>query len=189
MLMIMHVELSPWSVLAAVPYVWEAVRNPMAQSTAFRIKRQLQTYSRTHTARTCAGALLIAIALCLMAPASYAQQRQRSGTRQQGIKQSPTSIPLVAGSFDGTLASVDRKHIRLTMAEEQYVEFVRTRKTKFLLNDKEVDAKLLQVGDKVTVEATKEANGDLVALQIINGGKKPAAAAAASTTPAKTDQP
>ena len=189
MLMIMHVELSPWSVLAAVPYVWEAVRNPMAQSAAFRVKRQLQTYqSKPHGAHVRRSIADRDRAL----PGGTGQSRAAAAALRYtpaGCEAKPHLNPISRRQLRWNVGECDRKHIRLTMAEEQYVEFVRTRKTKFLLNDKEVDAKLLQPGDKVTVEATKEANGDLVALQIINGGKKPAAAAATSTTPAKTDQP
>lgn len=74
---------------------------------------------------------------------------------------------MVAGNFSGTLTSIERKRIRLEVAADQSVEFVRDRKTKFYQGDQEIDAKKVETGTAVTVEATKEASGDLVARRIV----------------------
>lgn len=161
----MSVTWSWWSALAVVPYVIQAANHPYGWAVRGWLQRNHLPARRVLATAVTAALLLTA------APVVWAQQqqpsRQRGQQRNNGTRQNPAQVPIVAGDFQGTLRSLERKKLRLDVNEDQNVEFVRDHKTKFLRGDQEIDAKDLPVGTRVTVEATKHPSGDLVALRVI----------------------
>ena len=68
-------------------------------------------------------------------------------------------------SFDGTLRSLDKKHVFLEMGEEQTLSIEVNKKTLFFKGAKAVAARDIAAGSIVTVEAKKVAN-QLVAVAV-----------------------
>lgn len=187
----MQVQLSWWSLVGAIPYVIEIAKNPYAQVTLHRLGRQLPLPS----VRRMVAAVALTVVLLLGTASSISAQTRGGGSgssrgsrgQSSGNRQNPAQIPIIAGNFAGTLSSMEKKRLRVNVTEDEVVEFVRDRKTKFLRGDQEVPAKDVPVGSTVSVEATKEVSGDLVALKVIV--TPTAKSQTANTPPAKSNQP
>ena len=107
--------------------------------------------------------------LALFSPALSSAQggysrRPRSGpaTATSG----PYSGPAV--TFRGVVKALTKKEITLDLeGEEQTLTFRCSRKTKFFENDREVKPSEIAAGTHVTLEATREGDQKLAALEVI----------------------
>jgi hypothetical protein len=92
-----------------------------------------------------------------------------------GTKRGPVSAssaePLA--SFPGGLKVLGVNTILLATADGREIEFRRTRKTRFLKAGKEVSPSDFALGDRVTIEATKDRRGKLDAVIVHHEGKAP----------------
>jgi hypothetical protein len=85
-----------------------------------------------------------------------------------GARAPPTDVLAGAvASFKGKLKVVDKKQIVIESGEEQIVLFHRSKKTRFLAGEKAVKPEEIPLEAVVTVEASKDSVGDLVAVDII----------------------
>jgi hypothetical protein len=88
-------------------------------------------------------------------PAQTAYPRYRRGVPGSNI---PTtgSYKDLAGTFHGTLKQISNKEIVIRNEEDQDVVIRRSRKTKFLKDDKEIKASAVPANALVTVEAAED---------------------------------
>lgn len=108
--------------------------------------------------RTCALLLAVVVALCPAAAQMRGGRQTRGGTaRAEAGKSELTQVLL---TFDGTLRSVEKKQLRIDVANDQSLTFRRDRKTVFAQPGDSL------VGKQVRVEAHRDAAGDLVAVRI-----------------------
>jgi hypothetical protein len=116
-------------------------------------------------------AVLLAFFLAFSSlPVQGQMQRRpsRSGSRGGGGGTLPSDV--LAGavvSFKGKLRAVDKKSILIESSEDQIVSFHRSKKTKFLSGDKPIKPEEIPLEEMVTVDASKDSVGDLVAVDII----------------------
>ncbi len=105
------------------------------------------------------ASLILLFALCLASPAQY----------RQGPSGAPGSdldiLQTAVATFDGTLRSLDKKHVLLELGEDQTVSIEITKKTLYWRGTKSVAARDIGAGTVVTVEAKKVAN-QLVAVAV-----------------------
>jgi len=87
-------------------------------------------------------------------------------TGQTGKIPSPT--------FRGTLKILDNQEIVLQLEADQTVSIRRTRKTKFLRNDKEVKPSDIAVGTAIEVDVTEGPDLKPVALRVVVKATAPA---------------
>ena len=103
---------------------------------------------------------LLLFALCLAAPA------QRRGPKPTGAPGSDLDILHTAvATFDGTLRSLDKKHVLIEVGEDQTITIEVNKKTLFFRGAKAIAAGDISPGAVVTVEAKKLAN-QLVAVAV-----------------------
>ena len=115
-------------------------------------------------------AVILAFFLVLGTLPMQAQMQRRTG--RSGGRGSGGALPtdVLAGavvSFKGKLRAVDKKSILIESSEDQIVTFHRSKKTKFLAGDKSVKPEEIPLETIVTVDASKDSVGDLVAVDII----------------------
>lgn len=113
-------------------------------------------------------------------PAQYVRRGNRAAGSNKGAP--GTAIPPV--EMRGKLREIDKKTIVIDAGEDQTLTFKRSKKTKFLKGEKEIQPDDFPDGAKVTVEANRAPNGDYDAVDVFLGeppgapGEKPAAPAA-----------
>jgi hypothetical protein len=83
----------------------------------------------------------------------------------------PDVLATAVAGFKGSLRAIDKKAIVIESADDQVVSFHRSKKTRFLADEKAVKPQDIPLGSLVTVNASKDSVGDLVAVDII--WKKP----------------
>ena len=94
------------------------------------------------------------------------QPRGRRQERKQQTRISDLETPVA--TFRGTLKSIDKKDVILTLTEkDQEVTFHRSRKTKFLKDGKEIKPATITPGTTVSVEAKRDALGNIDAVNVI----------------------
>ncbi len=76
-----------------------------------------------------------------------------------------TSTDAVA-SFDGVFKIADKKYLTIELEEGQSLRMFITGKTKFYRDDRESKAADFQNGEKVTVEASRDARMNLLAVRV-----------------------
>ena len=86
-----------------------------------------------------------------------------SRAAQQGVQQEERDLVF---SFRGILRSLDKKEIVIEPSPDNQISFVRTKKTRFFRNKKEVPASQIHTGDHVVVDATQQLNGDLDVVRV-----------------------
>lgn len=104
------------------------------------------------------GTLLAVVLACLVSTCAHAQTPY-PGYRRRTLPNG-TAIPGaykdVAGTFHGTLKRLSNKEIVIQNDEDQTVVIRRSRKTKFLMDDKEIKASAIALNTLVTVEAAED---------------------------------
>jgi hypothetical protein len=111
-------------------------------------------------------ALVLALLLVLGSLPVRAQTQRRPG-RKGTSGPSGDILAAAVAKFSGKLKAVDKKEIVIASVDDQIVTFHRSRKTRFLANDKPVKPEEIPLESLVTVEASKDSVGDLVAVDII----------------------
>ncbi len=137
-------------------------------STAFRAMRWRIARLRTGNWQRPLTLILALFVLAATLPLQ-AQYQRRPANRGSGSRSAPAPDVLssaVAG-FKGKLRAIDKKAIVIESTDDQVVSFHRSKKTRFLADDKEVKPQDIPLGSTVTVDASKDSVGDLVAVDII----------------------
>ena len=114
-------------------------------------------------------ALILAIIVIVATIPLQGQYQRRPATAGRGDRTAPAPDVLataVAG-FKGKLRAIDKKAIVIESTDDQVVSFHRSKKTRFLADEKEVKPQDIPLGSLVTVDASKDSVGDLVAVDII----------------------
>lgn len=86
-------------------------------------------------------------------PYSYPTPRVR---RNAGTTATTGGYKDLAGTFHGTLKQLTSKEIVIQNDDDQTVVIRRTRKTKFLMDDKEIKASAVAINALVTIEASQD---------------------------------
>jgi len=102
-------------------------------------------------------------------PMKAQMQRRPSRSGSRGAAGTLPSDVLAGAvvSFKGKLRAVDKKGIVIESSDEQIVTFHRSKKTRFLADEKPVKPEEIPLETMVTVDASKDSVGDLVAVDII----------------------
>ena len=116
--------------------------------------------------------LAVILALFVLAAAIPLQaQYQRRPANRGGVGSRSAPAPDVLSSavagFKGKLRAIDKKAIVIESTDDQVVSFHRSKKTRFLADEKEVKPQDIPLGSTVTVDASKDSAGELVAVDII----------------------
>lgn len=77
-------------------------------------------------------------------------------------------VPSVVATFDGVFKSADKKYVNVQVESGENMRMYLTRSTKFVLNGKTVRVTDFHDGDKVTVDAERDARMNLLAVKIEN---------------------
>lgn len=113
----------------------------------------------------------IALALFLVFGSEPVQGQYRRRPTQgsgSGARTPDTDVLAAAvASFKGKLRAVDKKDIVILSEEDQTVTFHRSKKTKFLSGTKEIKPEEIPLESVVTVDASKDSVGDLIAVDVI----------------------
>jgi hypothetical protein len=91
--------------------------------------------------------------------------RQRVPRQQQTPNLQGTNTDAVA-TFNGTFKSADKKFITIEVEDGQTMRMYITGSTKFIRDDKPAKASDFQVDDKVTVDASRDARLNLLAVRV-----------------------
>lgn len=139
------------------------------------LRPALHLVLRWISARPLRISLRTAISLALVLALGYAPlgaqvvpMRVPRSTRPPGGKANPKADEgqgLLA-KFEGTLRSKTTKQLILELEGEQTLTFRVTRKTTFLSGKDKIKPETVEVGSKVMLEATREPNGDLSAVNV-----------------------
>ncbi|MEO8126413.1 MAG: hypothetical protein ABJF23_17060 [Bryobacteraceae bacterium] len=114
-------------------------------------------------------AVVMAVLVLVASLPLQAQYQRRTSSRGSGSRSAPAPDVLasaVAG-FKGKLRAIDKKEIVIESGDDQVVTFHRSKKTRFLADDKQVKPQDIPLGSLVTVDASKDSVGDLMAVDII----------------------
>lgn len=106
--------------------------------------------------------------LILLCASAWAAQYGRPTTSRQRAGAPGSDLDILntaVATFDGTLRSLDKKHVLLEMSEDQSLTIEVNKKTQFLRGTKTVAMKEFEIGTVVTVEAKKIAN-QMVAVSV-----------------------
>ena len=111
----------------------------------------------------------LALALFLLSGSAplEAQYRRRPAQGSSARKAGTDVLATAVASFKGKLRAVDKKEIVIQSEEDQTVTFHRSKKTKFLSGGKEIKPEDIPLESVVTVDASKDSVGDLVAVDVI----------------------
>lgn len=112
-------------------------------------------------------AMLLVFVLAAAIPLQAQYQRRPSSARTSRSAPAPDVLATAVAGFKGKLRSIDKKGIVIESTEDQVVSFHRSKKTRFLADEKEVKPQDIPLGSMVTVDASKDSVGDLVAVDII----------------------
>ncbi len=77
-------------------------------------------------------------------------------------------IPSVVATFDGVFKSSDKKFVNVQVESGETMRMYLTRSTKFVLNGKPAHVGDFHEGDKVTVDAERDARMNLLAVKVEN---------------------
>ncbi len=108
------------------------------------------------------------ILLLLSSLPVLAQRRGRTTSRPRATGQPGSDLDILntaVAAFDGTLRSLDQKHVLIEMGEEQTLSIEINKKTQFFRGAKAISASDFSAGAIVTVEAKKVAN-QLIAVSV-----------------------
>ena len=114
--------------------------------------------------------LLVAGLLALLV--STAAQAQSPYPYPQGRRGVISSTPVtgaykgLAGTFHGTLKQISSKEIVIQNDDDQTVVLRRSRKTKFLMDDKEIKASAVAMNTLVTIEAAEDVDLKPIAVSL-----------------------
>jgi len=112
----------------------------------------------------------IATVTLLLASPVLSQMRRMRGGGVRGLPQTASKGPaLPAAGFDGTLVKLDGKEILLTVEEGRLLEIRRNGKTKFFRDSAPIKPADFKQGDHVSVEATRDVDSSLVAVNMYLG--------------------
>lgn len=109
------------------------------------------------------GVLLLIAALAL--PGLASGQRMRGARNNANPRVDPTKDILVR--FSGTLRNVDKKKLELEIDGEQSLSFYVNKKTAYFAGKQQAKSGESLVGTIVTIEARREFNKDLIAVNVI----------------------
>ncbi len=109
--------------------------------------------------------VLVPLAATLLAaqgtyPYPYPRARRTTGIPTTGGHKD------VAGTFHGTLKQLSNKEIVIQNEEDQTVVIRRSKKTKFLMDDKEIKASAIAMNTMVTVEAAEDVDLKPIAVDV-----------------------
>lgn len=107
------------------------------------------------------AALLLVLSLAAM-PQVIRSTRGRKDQRD---------VADVAAKFNGVLAGIDKRFVRLDVEGDNTLEFRRTSKTAFFKGKAQVKPDQIPAGGTVLVEGSKNMAGELVVLAVIWDGK------------------
>jgi hypothetical protein len=111
-------------------------------------------------------ALLVALLVPMAAQAqtAYPYPRGRRGV----VSGTPTTGAYkgLAGTFHGTLKQLNNKEIVIQNDDDQTVVIRRSKKTKFLMDDKEIKASAVAMNTLVTVEAAEDVDMKPIAVSL-----------------------
>jgi hypothetical protein len=81
----------------------------------------------------------------------------------------------VVVTFEGVAKTMDKKHLQIEQGDGQTLAFHSDKKTKYILNSKEVPPAEIPLQAKVRVDARHEGQGSLIALKVtaLSGGQAP----------------
>lgn len=114
---------------------------------------------------------LLALLLPGLSPAQYASRRR--GPASATANSGPYNGPAV--TFHGTVKALTKKELVVDLdkkeptEDQQSLTFRLSKKTKFLQNDQEIKPTGIAVGAHITVDATREGDLKLAALNVIAG--------------------
>jgi hypothetical protein len=114
--------------------------------------------------------LAVVLAVLVLAgtlPLQAQMQRRPSRAGNKGGAPPTEAFAAAVATFKGKLKAVDKKEIVIESAEDQTVSFHRSKKTRFLADEKPIKPEDIPLETVVTVEASKDSVGDLVAVDII----------------------
>jgi len=132
---------------------------------------------------------ILTLLLALMLPARLpAQYSRRRGPASATATSGPYSGPAV--TFNGTLKALTKKELVVDLdpgdpdADRQSLTFRFSKKTKFLKDDQPIKATDIEVGTHISLDATRDGDLKLSALNVMvapldKAGDKPAAKPAA----------
>ncbi len=111
--------------------------------------------------------LTFALAAPLAAQIMGPGRRGRVQGRGRQTTTGPSEVTNPAGRFTGTLQRLSDKTVSVEIADsQQVIDFRCTRKTRFFKESDEIKASVFKSGDRVTVEATREFDGVLSAVNV-----------------------
>jgi hypothetical protein len=127
--------------------------------------------------------IIIVLLALWLAPRLPAQYSRRRGPVAATATSGPYNGPAV--TFNGTVKAIAKKELTVDLdpadpdAERQSLTFRLSKKTKFLKDDKEIKASDLEAGMHVSLDATRDGDQKLSALNVIvappgKPGDKPA---------------
>jgi hypothetical protein len=141
--------------------------NPWS-STLFRA---IACWAARVSSRSWVRPAAIGLALFLVfgsAPVEAQSRRRPAQGSGSGARTPDTDVFAAAvASFKGKLRAVDKKDIVIQSDDDQTVTFHRSKKTKFLSGTKEIKPEEIPLESAVTVDASKDSVGDLVAVDVI----------------------
>jgi hypothetical protein len=80
----------------------------------------------------------------------------------------------VLASFSGVLRELESRSLILDQPDENMLKFIRSKKTKFYDESKQIKPSALKPGDRITVEAKEAIDGELEAVNVHIEHEKPA---------------
>jgi hypothetical protein len=108
--------------------------------------------------------LALLVSMAAQAQTAYPYPRSRRGA----LSGTPTTGAYkdLAGTFHGTLKQLSNKEIVIQNDDDQTVVIRRSRKTKFLMDDKEIKASAVALNTLVTVEAAQDTDLKPIAVSL-----------------------
>jgi hypothetical protein len=112
--------------------------------------------------------LVVATLMLLQYPYPYPGRVQR----QQPATNVPGGNTDAVATFTGTFKSADKKYLFLDLEDGNTMRMYVTGSTKFLRDDKPAKAADFHSGEKVTVDASRDARQNLLAVRVEAGAPK-----------------
>lgn len=117
--------------------------------------------------------VILALLLAAMSPAQYARRR---GPSSASANSGPYTGPAV--TFNGTLKALTKKELLVDLDraapsdDPESLTFRFSKKTKFLKGDKPIQASDMEVGMHITLDATRDGDQKLSALNVMVAAAK-----------------
>jgi len=86
--------------------------------------------------------------------------------RQQGAPNGPGANTDAVATFTGTFKSADKKYLFIDLEDGNTMRMYVTGATKFMRDDKSAKAADFHYGDKITVDASRDARMNLLAVRV-----------------------